>query len=146
MSRRRKKKTGHKHSSKFGMEKIKDIKLLHYIIPMRNAVGVCLVAETGFDDTLFTTKHCFFVEETKNKKGLPTRSYSLDNKEYADSMLNKFLNANVFVEFLDFAEPIKKDIQQYIDYYINMSKYKLSDKAKVFLLNQQECYDLILKL
>lgn len=148
MGKRKRKRTGHKHSSKvrFGMEKIKDIKLLHYIIPMRNANGVCLIAETGRDGVLFTSKHCFFVEETIGKKGHPVRNYSLDNKDYSESMLNKFMNINIFVEFSDFTEPLKKNVRQYIEYYINMSKYKLSDDADVELLNEEECYELISKL
>lgn len=148
MSRRNKKKIGHKHSSKKGnsMEKIKDVKILHYAVPMRNVKGVCLIAETSRDGTLFSTKHCFFVEETMTPKGHIQRNYSLDNKDYNESMINKFLNANIFVEFKDAPEEIKKDIKQYVEYYTNMSHYQLSETAKVNLLNEQECYDLISKI
>lgn len=144
----KRKRTGLKHSSKhlLAMEEIKDIKILHYIIPMRNASGVCLIAETGYNNSLFSTKRCFFVEETPGKNGFPSRTYSLDNKEYSESMMRKFLNFNVYIEFKDFDEKTKKDIQQYVQNYVNMSRYKLGDNAKVNLLNEQECYDLISKI
>lgn len=148
MGKHKRKRTGRKHSSKskFVMEKIKDVKLLHYIVPMRNADGVCLIAETGYDNSLFTTKHCFFIEDTIGKKGHPVRTYSLDNKDFTESMLTKFQNVNIYIEFLDFTDTLRNNIKQYIEYFISMSKYPLNDNAQVNLLNEEECYELISKL
>ena len=148
MGKHKRKKTGRKHlsKSKLKMEKIKDVKILHYVVPMRNVSGICLVAETGCMDTLFTSKHCFFVEETVGPTGHPRRNYSLDNKDYAESMLNKFLNANIFVEFKDTPDNIKENIPQILDYYVSMSHYTLYENAKINLLKEQECYDLISRL
>ena len=61
-------------------------------------------------------------------------------------MMRKFLNFNVYIEFKDFDEKTKKDVQQYVQNYVNMSRYKLGDNAKINLLNEQECYDLISKI
>ena len=143
MSKHRKRKTGLKHLSK--MEKIKNVKILHYIVPIKNVDGVCLVAETAIDSALFSTKHCFFVEESF-KDGHRVRNYSLDNKDYEESMLSKFQNLNAFIEFKDFNNDIKKNIDKYVEMYINMSKYTLDSKAEIFLLNGEECYELISSL